>query len=292
MLLGLFVASASGAVAQWGDYDRSSGDVVYVLNAQNQLLGIDPNEPGRVRSRVQVTGTGDLIGIDFRPANGMLYTVDRAGGIYTINVNTGIATRVGTLTVPLDGNSFGLDFNPVVDRLRIVSDNDQNLRVNVDGGATLVDGNLNYPAGDRNAGRNPNVVGAAYSNPDNDPNTGTVLYDIDSGLDILARQDPPNNGTLNTIGLLGVNTGDVVGFDIGGRNRGGSWGGYGDSGYNALAALQPSGGAPRLHSIDLDSGRARDRGRIGNGETIKGLAIPTGGDRDRDGGGGWGDGWR
>lgn len=171
----------------------------------------------------------------------------------------------------LNGNSFGFDFNPVVDRLRIVSDNDQNLRVNVDTGAALVDGDLSYPAGGRNARRNPSVVGVAYSNPDNDPNTGTVLYDVDAGLDILARQDPPNNGTLNTIGGLGVDTGALVGFDIGRR-------------YGGLAALQPGGGASRLHSVDLDSGRARDRGRIGGGESVKGLAIPIDGDR-YDGGG-------
>lgn len=278
--------SASAERGDRGDYGRGDGDV-YSLTDDNKLLSFDAESPGRIKSRKQITGTGDLIGIDVRPANGMLYSVDRQGGVYTIDPATGAATRTGTLTVPLAGNRFGFDFNPVVDRLRIVSDQDQNLRVNVDGGATTADAALNYPAGDRNAGRNPNVAGVAYSNPDTDPNTGTVLYDVDSGLDILARQDPPNNGTLNTIGALGVDSADLVGFDIGrsggsygdgsyGRSRGG------DSGYGALAALQVNGSA-RLYSVDLNSGRVRDRGRIGDGEKIDGLAISLQMDRDRDG---------
>jgi len=42
----------------------------------------------------------------------------------------------------------------------------------------------------------------------------TVLYDIDSGVDALLIQNPPNGGTLNTVGALGINATDEVGFDI------------------------------------------------------------------------------
>jgi len=261
---------------------NNSGDVIYALTTANQLLGIDSNNPTDVRSRVTITGIkpGErVVGMDFRPANGQLYGIGSTSQVYTINPQTGVATAVGAPFTPaLSGTEFGVDFNPVVDRIRIVSDAGQNLRVNPDTGAIAgVDGNLAYAAGDRNAGRAPQVTGAAYANNMAGVTT-TVLYDIDAGLDIVARQDPPNAGTLNTNGSLGVDTGSLVGFDIasGGRD------------YNALAALQVNGQS-RLYSVDLDSGRARDRGRIGNGEAIRDIAIPIGNNNGGSyGGGGYG----
>ena len=84
-----------------------------------------------------VTGlTGDtaLVGIDFRPATGALVGLGNQGGIYTIDPATGVATNRVQLSEALSGTSFGVDFNPTVDRLRIVSDTGQNLRANLDTG--------------------------------------------------------------------------------------------------------------------------------------------------------------
>ena len=180
--------------------------------------------------------------------------------------------KVGAPNAVLGGTSFGFDFNPVPDRIRVVSNLGQNLRLNPnDGTSAGMDTDLAYAAGDPNAGRMPSsVVGAAYANPDRDPQTNTVLYDIDSGRDadsapgggdVLAIQVPPNGGQLNTVGRLGINTDDIVGFDISHRNV-------------ALAALQEGQTSSRLVSIDLISGRATDRGRVG--ELLTGLAIELG----------------
>jgi Domain of unknown function (DUF4394)/PEP-CTERM motif len=143
-----------------------------------------------------------------------------SGAVYRIDPLTGVATQVNTIQT-LTGTQFGVDFNPVPDALRIVSDADQNLRITVGGtGVVNTDGTLN-PG-------NPNVVGAAYSN--NVPggvNGQTTLYDIDSALDQLFTQGgvnfppgtpavSPNTGTLFPVGLLGVDTNDLVGFDISG----------------------------------------------------------------------------
>jgi hypothetical protein len=89
-----------------------------------------------------------------------------------------------------------------------------------------------------------------------------VLNDIDSKLDILATQAPPNDGTLNTVGKLGVDTGDLVGFDIATANKRDT----------ALAALNVSKGS-RLYGIDLQSGKAKDRGLIGTGAAVCDIAI-------------------
>ena len=120
-----------------------------------------------------------------------------------------MATKRAQLDQVLSGTSFGVDFNPTVDRLRIVSDTGQNLRANVDTGATLVDGALNTVGAVANG-----VVGAAYTNNDTDPATGTTLYDIDAALDQVVLQSPPNAGGLSPVGALGVDAVGEVGFDL------------------------------------------------------------------------------
>lgn len=272
VLLALLVGAASGASAQTG----SSGGTVYAITASNQLVGFDQNSPGQVSSSVPVTGLAPgevLLGIDFRPATGQLYALGSASQVYVVNTSTGAATAVGVPFTPaLEGTSFGFDFNPTVDRIRVVSDTGQDLRLNPDTGAVgtdpatgaaTVDGRLAYASGDPNAGAQPGVVGAAYTN-NVDGATETVLYDIEANLDLLVTQDPPNDGVLNTVGPLGFDTNYLVGFDIA----------AGDG--RALAAFQPGGAPSRLYAVDLSSGAATDLGAIGAGEALTGLAIPTG----------------
>jgi hypothetical protein len=145
----------------------------------NSLISLIRGDRVRVRSRQGITGLAGgemLLGIDFRPANGVLYGLGRIGQemmgqLYTIDVTTGAATPVGTRVIPLNGARFGFDFNPAADRLRITSDARQNIRVNADNGAVAVsDTDLAYPAmGDPNSTRVPQVIASAYTNPDTDP---------------------------------------------------------------------------------------------------------------------------
>ena len=123
-----------------------------------------------------------------------------------------------TISAALNGNFFGMDFNPTVDRLRIVSDTGQNLRVNVDTGAALVDGALQFAAGDPNAGTTPQVVAAAYSNNFGNA-VSTTLYTLDLATQSLLTQAPPNAGTLNTIGSLSGILFPEAAFDIFGHDR-------------------------------------------------------------------------
>jgi hypothetical protein len=76
-------------------------------------------------------GDTTLIGIDYRVQNGKLYGVGNAGGIYILDPQTAVATLDSQLTFPPSANSFGVDFNPAADRLRVVSDTGQNLRHNL-----------------------------------------------------------------------------------------------------------------------------------------------------------------
>jgi len=114
--------------------DRRSLQVVG-LTTDGRLVRFDSDRPARTRGIGRVKGlAGDtsLVGIDYRVQDGGLYGVGNAGGIYTLGTADAAATKVGQLTVALSGTSFGVDFNPAANRLRVVSDTDQNLRHNLD----------------------------------------------------------------------------------------------------------------------------------------------------------------
>ena len=248
--------------------------LMYATTTSNRLVQFAVADPCSITMEQKITGLQngeDILGIDFRPATGQLYGLGSSSRLYVIDPATAVATAVGAapFATALEGSSFGFDFNPTVDRIRIVSNTGQNLRAHPDTGAVVaIDGRLAYAQTDSNAGRKPGVAAAAYTNPDNDPATGTTLYDIDAALDVLATQSPPNAGTLNTVGSLGVNTNDLAGFDITASGQ-------------AYAALKANGGAkgPRcgnsqLASIDLSTGTAMSLGYIGTSQPIRGLAAP------------------
>jgi hypothetical protein len=242
--------------------------LVYALTDENDLLSFDSATPADLIDAGAILGLNgqDLIGIDIRPATGQLYGVGNLGGIFAINPVTKVASFVANVSVPLVGSRFGVDFNPVVDRLRIVSDVEQNLRVDVTTGAALADTPLAYGPGQPGAtGDNPSVVGAAYTNSLGVAGS-TALYDIDvrTNEDRLVRQDPANSGLLTVIGPLGVNASSLQGFDI-------LFDGVNNIGFAALQLT--GGGISQLYSIDLATGAASLVGDIGGGDLIDGLAI-------------------
>jgi hypothetical protein len=242
---------------------------VYGLTTTNGLVRFDSATPGTLAGSAPVTGlqVGEsLLGIDFRPATGQLYGLGSTSRLYVISPLTGAATAVGSSgAFTLSGTSFGFDFNPTVDRIRVTSDTDQNIRLNPNNGAlAATDTNLAYAAGDSNAGANPNVVGSAYTN-NNAPSTTTTLYGIDSAIDVVVTQNPPNAGTLNTVGPLGLNTTANVGFDIFNDAGGGNTG---------FASLTPGAGtASSFYTINLSTGSATLVGSVGGGSLLADIAV-------------------
>jgi hypothetical protein len=240
----------------------------YGVTTTGQLVRFDVTSPGVISSNVTITGlvAGDTIaGIDFRPATGQLYGLGSQSRLYVINTTTGAATQVGVDgAFALNGLAFGFDFNPSVDRIRVVSDTEQNLRLNPDTGAlTSTDTPLAYSAGDPNVGVNPAVAGSAYTNNVAGASV-TTLYGIDTTQDVLVIQNPPNTGGLTTVGALGVNASAVLGFDIvtaGGVDV-------------AYAAMQVGVGVPSgLYRINLATGAATLVGNFPGVMSIRGLAI-------------------
>lgn len=234
-------------------------------NNSSTLVRFDSATPGMVTTVGALSGAAtQLDDLDFRPANGQLYGYRGSdGAIFLVNTSTGATTQVSSSAAVTPGSTTGIDFNPVPDRLRVVSSGDNNLRLNVDTGAPMTDGTLAYAAADANAGTNPTVVAAAYTNADKNPATGTTLYYIDSGLNILATTSNPNDGVLSTVGGLGFDVGDTVGFDIFTDAMGG----------NTAFATLLVGGLQSLYNINLGSGAATLVGDFGQAGTLTGLAA-------------------
>jgi hypothetical protein len=255
---------------------RAEAESLIGVTTTNVLETFDSTTPGTILTSVGLNGLqgGEtLLGIDFRPANGALYGLGSTSRLYTINTTTGVATQVGSVgAFTLSGTAFGFDFNPTVDRIRVVSNTGQNLRLNPnDGTLAGTDTALAYAAGDPNAAATPRIVGSAYTNNFAGA-TSTTLYGIDSNLDILVTQGSPggsqispNSGQLFTVGALGFNTSDLVGFDL-----------SGPSGIAYAALTAPAGNSSQLYRINLTSGSASLSGTIGGGLPITGLAAPIG----------------
>ncbi len=159
-----------------------------------------------------------------------------------------------------------MDFNPVADRLRIISNDGQNLRHDVHvGGVTLVDGRLNYVLGTDALG----VVGAAYTNNDLDTNTATTLYTVDSTLDQVVLQSPANSGTLVATGKLTVDASADVGFDIFSAISSGV-----TVDVQAFASLVDSIGLASFYKITLPTGKAELLGSFRAEDQMMDIAIP------------------
>lgn len=281
MLAGLVVLATPVLAAAPGDsagrLDRQDFRLAAVgLTDDQRLVRFDTVVPGVVRRGVKVSGLtgGDtrLIGIDYRVQNALLHGVGNAGGIYTVNPDNGTARKVSQLSVALNGTSFGVDFNPAANRLRVISNTGQNLRHNIDdpngappAGTTAVDAALTTPP---TAGTTTGVTAAGYTNNDLAATTGTTLFDVNTGNDTLVIQSPANAGTLAAAGQLTVDAGSAAGLDIYSILRNGT-----TIDNRAFATLQV-GGRTTLYEVNLLTGKATSRGTFPAETNVVDLAIP------------------
>jgi len=269
---------------------QARGELLAV-NADNELVSFNRGAPGKLCTRAPIDGlepNESVLGIDVRPADGGLYALGSLGNIYALDTASAAATRRSALRA--DGSdttdpfrsldpraSYGIAFNPVPDRLRVIS-RGVNLRVNVDTGVTNTDSALS-PA-------NMAVPAVAYTNAVAGA-TSTTLYAIDSARGALARigADPattgacpddtgnPNCGVVSDVGNLGMaGMNDVGGFDIdGGANTSAGW----------LALTLAPGTSSSLFSVDLATGAVTAPTgvadpTIGGGSPVRGLTLASG----------------
>jgi hypothetical protein len=256
---------------------RAEAEALTGLTTTGSLVTFDSADPGTISASVAITGlqVGEvLLGIDRRPENALLYGLGSTSRIYSIDNTTGVATSIGAapFSPAPTGTAFGFDFNPVLDRIRVVSTDTTNFRLNPNVGTLAgTDTPLTYAAGDSGAGLTPRVVGLAYTH--NFSGTAvTTLFGIDSNRNVLVMQGgpdgtpSPNGGVLTTIGAgLGFDTSDLVGFDVSGT-----------SGVSFASLTSPGGGSSQLFTINLTDGTSTLVGSIGGGATLTGLAADVG----------------
>ena len=258
------------------------------LTAANTLVAFDSATPSTlIGSPVTVTGLAageTLIGIDYRPANGLLYGVGSTSRVYTLDAVTGVATAVGPAFTPaLSGSVFGVNFNPVADRLRVVSDAGQSLRIVPATGVATADAALTFDPNDAtNQGYYgttggpitpaPQAAAAAYT-LNFDATLGinvTTLYAIDPAQDILFRIGGPDGSPSPNTGLsvvvdqirnaatfAAINFGANVAFDI-------------EAGTDAAFAVNGNS----LYSLNITTAAATPLGTVGGSPLLSLAVVP------------------
>jgi Domain of unknown function (DUF4394) len=259
------VVSVLAAVASGGGSSAAqpAGLRAYGISADGTLMATFTTDRPQVLDWVRTiqgfSGDTAAIGVDFRVQDGLMYLVGDKGGIYTVKLpptpaDDPVVTKVSQLTVPLYGTNFGVDFNPALDRLRIVSDTGQNLRHNLGDNTTTEDAVLSTPPA---LGPTRGVTAAAYTNNDLNADTATTLIVIGTGTDEVLIQSPANNGLLAATGKLTVDAAPNAGFDIYSTLSGGK--AVSVAGFATLVA--PNGSAS-LYSVNLLSGTATSVGKF------------------------------
>ncbi len=222
------------------DIAIQSNEVAYAISEAGMFQIFNPTTPSSLINK-SITGllAGESIfGIDFRPINGQLYglAANAAGAarMITFNLATGAVSPVGLgFSITNNTTAIGFDFNPTVDRIRVVTNLGQNLRLNpIDGTIAGTDAILNPGI--------PTINGAAYTN-NFAGSTATTLFVLDATK--LYIQSPPNAGTLVQVGNLGVTAETQNGFDIGGKT-------------NNAFAIFGVGGINKLYTINTTTGAA------------------------------------
>ena len=253
--------------------------------ASVNVVTFQATAPGTFTVNVPITGLASgqaLVGLDTRPATGQLFALgyndsNNQAQLYTLNPTTGALTTVGTTQTLVLGSvgpplRVGFDFNPTVDRIRVTAGNRANSRLNPNNGAlAATDGTLTYATTDANASQTPSVGSSAYTNS-YIGSTATTLYNIDEAASRLVTQVPPNDGTLNTVGPLGVSVSDTyqtADLDIYYNRTTGQ-----NTAYMSLSSLNLAtvSVTSNLYSVNLATGAATSLGALSTGAGSSGVA--------------------
>ena len=185
----------------------ANAQIVYGLTSDSKLVSFSAMTPATITTNVAISGLNagqSLIGLDVRPATGELFglgynATNDSVTVYVLNPTTGAATAKGaSIKLTGLGSDVGFDFNPTVDRIRLVSKSRGSYRLNPNNGAlAATDSTLRYATTDVNAGKTPGATACAYTNS-YIGTTATQLFTYDETQKVLTLQSPPNDGILNS----------------------------------------------------------------------------------------------
>lgn len=187
------------------------------LTETGDLMRFGSKNP-RATERVTIKGaTARIVGIDVRPRDRQLYGLASDGSIYRIASGNGRAVQVSRTTLVNITDPAVVDFNPVIDRLRVVTADGRSFHVNVDSGLVDDDRPLFTPDP---ANRFP-VSGGGYTHSwPGRVAESTGFYQIDNTNLRLIGREPAVDGTmvftstLSTPVAMTGGTKDLRGGDI------------------------------------------------------------------------------
>lgn len=253
-------------------------DLAYGLTADNKIVRFSPDLASKTTT-INISGLLEadkgekLVGFDRRVEDlaaapginddsGVVYAISNKSYLYRLNPLTGVVSDKITL-IPatvngqkdvfssLNGTRFAVDFNPVADRLRVISDTGQNLSIDVDSGFVTTQTPINGVA-------NADIRAAAYINNFRDARKGsTTLFNLDSVGQQLLTQTPPASGTLSVVGGFGQNLGSTLAFDIAGKSN--EW---------ALMTARTSNNTNLLYRVNLLNGSVQPYRLSGDREAL------------------------
>lgn len=238
-------------------------ETAYALTVEGTALAVlgGPDDGGRFA----VTGLNagsPLLGLDYRPSDGLLYALGGDGQLYTLG-RGGAATPVGTPQAYGDlSKGVAFDLNPQLDALRVVATADgRNFVTDPATGVPTEYTRSAYGAGDAAAVK---VLATAYTNPVSPfpAEAVTTQYSLEATRNAFAVQ-AKNEGTLTTVGVLEVDFGAPAGLDVSGAT-------------GTVYALLSVGGSGGLYTVS-----AGDAALIRLDADVRGLAdltvVPAGG---------------
>ena len=238
----------------------TTSDMFAVTSRSNCLVRFDISDPSMVTPIGTLDASGDVVGLDFRPASGELFALSSTGELLIVDPMTAQTTQVTASIGDITGTRLDIDFNPAANALRLISDDKQNFRM----GAPILEANSNQPAiVDGVFGYIQGVAETAYSN--SRPGlTGTAHFTISDDSRTLYRQ-ASNPGTLERIGNLFTTNVDaaVLGYNIYTT----------ESGDNEHYALINEAGTPGIYTINPSTGLAT---------LLRALPAPMSGNRYSD----------
>ncbi|MBO0358778.1 DUF4394 domain-containing protein [Hymenobacter sp. BT186] len=259
-----------------------TGQLAYALAGTN-LITFDTAQPTLIRTSLGLTGvaaTQTLVGLDVRPLTNTLYALGynaaAAAGtanaqVYSVNAATGVANPIGAaITLDLGTGVTGFDFNPTVDRIRVVGANRNNYRLNpITGALAATDGQVAYTTGTNT----PNIGAVAYTNSfmGAGSTSTTMLYNYDLTLNQLNTQataNPPADGQLTAVGSSGITvnaTTPNVDLDIFSPAQG--------TNTAYMVANTGTSANTSLYTVNLTTGAATAVGAIGNGIAARNIAV-------------------
>ncbi len=243
------------------------------LTHDNQLISFLPHDPKKILRKLPIKGllSGEsILGMDMRPGDGSLYCLTSLGRMLKIDHLTGGTELITQLTETFEDGVHSIDWDPVKDVLRIITEHGDNFELGPNGLINILTSLLSLVS-DLLGGllsHNPLVDGSAFSHNFPGAEQLSELLSLDMANGQLLEILPLDILKLGNLGLPGG--AESGGFDILGGLNG-----------LPLAAIQPEAGDPfSLYFVDLaDGGLSKisdaNHSMIGgpDGPAIKDIAL-------------------